>query len=120
MTFVTGDRSGKESINYWQEIINKCHHERKNKVLVAMALRGKFLPFEAIEIYQTIIEMLKHSELQVALVDLNHLSASDSQVACNMAVSQGINISYFDSELAALEWFSNNHSNQNNPIEKSA
>ena len=102
--FVTGERSSDETLEHWQELINKCHYEDISMLLMTMALRGKFSPFEAIENYQAIIEMLKPTDLKVALVDLNHLSAPDSQVACNMGVSQGLNTAYFDSERKAKAW----------------
>ena len=104
MCFVTGERTSDSVLDIWAELVNECHHHDINLVLVTMALRGKYEPFKAIEIYQSVIEMLKHTHLAIALVDLNHLSAPDSQVACNMGLGQGINTAYFASQIDAKTW----------------
>lgn len=102
--FVTGKRHGDAVLEIWESLVNKCHHEDVKLVQVTMALRGKYEPFAAIEIYQAVIEMLKPTGIKVALVDLNHLSVRDSQVACNMAVGKGIHASFFDQPADARTW----------------
>jgi len=104
LCFVTGERGCGSVLEYWQKLINKCHQEDIQLVQITLALRGKFNPFDAIESYQSIIEMVKPTSLKIATVDLNHLSASDTQVSCKMGASQGLDVAYFDSEDAAKEW----------------
>jgi len=102
--FITGERSDDEALDYWQELINECHHQDISRLQLTIALRGKYSPFDAIKNYQSIISMLKPSGIIVAVLDLNHLSAPDSQVACNMAASQGLNVAYFGLEKDAKAW----------------
>ena len=104
MGYVTGERAGDAVLDLWAETINQCHLNDLNHVLMTFALRGKYQPFNAIEIYQAVIEMLKHSNLTIAFVDLNHLSIPDSQVACNMGVGQGIDVAFFDNQFDAKSW----------------
>jgi len=118
--FVTGDRASTSVLDYWQQLINKCHQENIHQVQLTLALRGKFNPIDAIECYQSIIEMLKPAGLKIAAVDLNHLSASDTQVSCNMAASQGIDVSFFESEGEAKDWLTNSRNGGTDNIEKSA
>ena len=104
MCFVTGERNSQSVLEYWQKLINKCHQEGIYLVQLTIALRGKFDPVNAIECYQAIIEMIKPTNLKVACVDLNHLSAPDTQVSCKMGIIQGINVCFFDSEDTAKQW----------------
>ncbi len=102
--FITGERSDDSILDIWANIINQCHYHNLSQVQVTMALRGKYQPFEAIEIYRAVIAMLIPAELSLAVVDLNHLSATDTQVACNMGHIKGINVSYFESQTDAKAW----------------
>jgi len=120
MCFVTGERNSRSVLEYWQKLINKCHQEDIHLVQLTIALRGKFNPVDAIESYQSIIEMIKPTNLRVACVDLNHLSASDTQLSCKMGFIQGIDVSFFDSEDAARDWLVEGLTNDSEDIEKSA
>lgn len=104
MGFVTGERSQNTNFEHWHQIVDICEHKKIYLVQMTIALRGKYSRFDAISNFQTIIEIVKPQNLKIAVVDLNHLSSSDSQVACNMAASQGINCNYFDSEEKAKKW----------------
>ena len=102
--FITGERSDESILDIWAEVINQCHYHNLSQVQVTMALRGKYQPFKAIEIYRSVIAMLVPENLSLAVVDLNHLSATDTQVACHMGYIKGINVSYFESQNDAKTW----------------
>lgn len=122
MCFMTGERNTANGYQQWQEMIQKCQSENINKAQVTLALRGKLSPFEAIKSYQKIIEVLKPGNVKVALIDLNHLTLKDSQVACRMGASQGLNIAFFNQEEQAQNWLQSDEkaSNDNNPINRFA
>jgi hypothetical protein len=104
MCFLTGERSVGEALEYWRKLIRYCQIHQISRLQLTIAMRGKFSPFEAIKNYQAIIDLLKPLKLKIAIVDLNHLSAADSQVACNMGASQGLNAAYFETEEQAKSW----------------
>ena len=104
MCFLTGERSSVEIANHWKLMIEKCESENIKKILMNLALVGKFDPFEAIKNYQSVIELLKNQPLKVAITDMSLISSPDTQVACNMGASQGINVEYFDCKEDAINW----------------
>lgn len=104
VVFVTGKRSIDDTIYYWQKIIQLCQNNEVENIQLTLALRGKFEPFIAIENYQVIIDLVKPFDFNIGLMDLNGLSQKDSQVACNIASSQGINCAYFEKEIDARIW----------------
>ncbi len=113
MCFVTGERSSNETMEYWQESVDKCQSEDLSRIQMNLAMNGRFGPFEAIQNYQSIIQMLKSTNLRIAVVDINLASAPDSQVACNMGASQGLDVSYFASEKEAKAWLLSDLNNLN-------
>lgn len=102
--FVTGERSIDESLEYWSQLIKKCQLDDIYRVQMNLAVSGRFSPFEAIEDYQAIIDLLKSTDLKIAVVDLNQISAPDTQIGCNMGASQGLNVCHFYSEQKAKNW----------------
>ena len=102
--FVTGERSIDEALKYWDQLIKKCQQDDISRIQMNLAVTGRFSPFEAIQNYQAIIDLLKQVDLKIALVDLNQISAPDTQVGCNMGASQGLNACYFNSEQKAKAW----------------
>lgn len=102
--FITGERTDESILDIWVEIIKQCQHHKLSRVQFTVALRGKYQPFKAIEIYRAVIAMLEPAEISLAVVDLNHLSATDTQVACNMAHIKGVNVGYFESQTDARTW----------------
>jgi hypothetical protein len=122
MCFMTGERNGANGYEQWQELIQKCQSEELSRIQITLALRGKLSPFEAIKSYQSIIEILKPANLKIALIDLNHLTLKDSQVACNMGASQGLNIAFFKQEEQAQDWLMSSDfaSNDTNPVNRFA
>ena len=104
VVFVMGKRSFEDSHYYWQKVIEICEENNIENVQITLALRGKYTPFDSIKNYQQMIDFVKPFDINVALIDLNGLSKKDSQIACNMASSQGMNCSYFDNELKARYW----------------
>jgi hypothetical protein len=115
--FITGDRSNQKALQIWSEILHQCQQHDLSLVQVTMALRGKYQPFKAIEIYRSIIALLLPAQVSLAVLDLNHLSAPDTQVACNMGYIKGITVSYFDSQTEAKNWLlSQSKANNGRPI----
>jgi hypothetical protein len=104
IVFVNGKRSLHDTLYYWEKIAQTCEENQLNNVQLTLALRGKFSPFDGIKNHQQVIDFLKSLDLNVALTDLNGLSQKDTQVACNMAASQGLNFAYFESEITASSW----------------
>ena len=102
--FMTGKKSIDEGLIYWQQIVDKCEKENLSRIQVSLAVTGRFSPFEAIGNYQLIINILKQVDIKIAIIDLNNSSASDTQICCNMAVSQGLNLCYFESQQEASSW----------------
>lgn len=102
--FMTGEKSIDDALKYWKQLIHQCEKNKLSHIQMSLAVTGRFSPFEAIGNYQSIINILKPADVKIAIVDLNHSSASDTQVGCNMAISQGINLCYFESEQAATNW----------------
>ena len=102
--FVIGERSIDEALKYWGQLIKKCQQEDISRIQMNLAVTGRFSPFEAIQNYQAIIDLLKQVDLKIALVDLNQISAPDTQVGCNMGASQGLNMCLFNSEQKARSW----------------
>ncbi len=111
--FITGERSTYEALEYWSQLLDKCKREKLSRIQVNLAIKGRFSPFEAINNYQSIIEMVKQVKLKIALVDLNQISATDTQVGCNMGASQGLNIRCFGSEQKARNWLLADYNNLN-------
>lgn len=117
--FMTGKRSIDEALEYWQQLIKKCQQDDISRIQMNLAVTGRFSPFEAIKNYQAIIDLLKQVDLKIAVVDINQISAPDTQVGCNMGASQGLNMCHFSSEIEARTWlladfdnFSNDNLNQ--------
>ncbi len=104
MSFVTGKRTKENSIKLWQQAFDRCEQENIKKLQMNLALDGHFSPFEAINNYQSIIEIVKNRGLQIAVVDINRNSSSETQIGCNMGASQGVNVNYFNSESEAMRW----------------
>jgi len=110
-SFVTGERSFDGSIKYWKVLIDKCKQENTSRLLLTIAIRGQLNPIESIEYTQSIIDMLKNTNLIIAIVDQNSLSARNTQIGCNMGASQGLHVSYFDTEKTASAWLSTQYDN---------
>jgi hypothetical protein len=102
--FITGERTIDVALEHWAQLLDKCKQENISRIQMNLAVKGRYSPFEAINNYQSIIEMLKQVKLKIALVDLNQISAPGTQVGCNMGASQGLNIRYFDSVQKARSW----------------
>ncbi len=102
--FMTGKKSIDDAIILWKQIVDKCEKDNLSRIQVSLAVTGRFSPFEAIGNYQLIINILKQVDIKIAIIDWNNSSASDTQICCNMAVSQGLNLCYFDSQQGASRW----------------
>ncbi len=102
--FITGERSEQSVLPVWQQLLKQCEQNQLSLVQVTLALRGKYQPFKAIENYRAVVALLKPANLTLAVIDLNHLSSSDTQVACHMGYIKGLNVKYFDSQNSAKNW----------------
>ncbi len=104
LCFIVGKRAEAKTLDYWQDLLDRCQQEGLKKLQITMALTGHFSPVIGIDQYQKIIDLLKQTDLKIALLDLNRSSARGSQVGCNMAASQGVDVAYFDTEYEAKQW----------------
>jgi len=104
LCFIIGARSKAATLGYWQQMLDRCQAEGLTRLQITVALTGRFSPVEGVDQYQKIIDALKTTHFKFALIDLNQESSKGSQVGCNMAASQGVNIAYFESEQKAKTW----------------
>jgi hypothetical protein len=102
--FVSGNSHPKNMLPYWQEMLSKCRKEKLNRLFVTLALRGSFDRFEALQASQSVITLLRSENIAIAVTDLNELSATDSKMACHMAVAKNINVIYVECEAEAKNW----------------
>lgn len=104
MCYIAGRRTSSDVLRYWREMLNKCREEKLSKMLVTIALQGTFDRFEAIEVYQSLINILQFTNVTIAVIDLNELSATDSKMACQMALAYDINVYFAETEAEAKSW----------------
>ncbi len=104
--YVSGKKNPDQMQQYWQEMVNKCRKEKLNRMFVTMALQGAFDRFEAIEAFQSVIDILKLSNIAIAVTDLNEHSSADCKMACHMAAANNIRAVYVESEAEANDWLS--------------
>ncbi|MDQ7049069.1 MAG: hypothetical protein Q9M92_05810 [Enterobacterales bacterium] len=104
LCFIIGERAEAATLDYWQQILDRCQQEGLKKLQITVALTGRFSPVVGVDQYQKIIDLLKTRDYKYSLIDLNQESAGGSQVGCHMAASQGVDIAYFEKENEALDW----------------
>ncbi len=104
LCFVIGTRAEAATLDYWQQMLDRCQQEGLKRLQITMALTGRFSPVVGVNQYQKIIDLLKTTDFKFALIDLNQESAGGSQVGCHMAASQGVNIAFFETALPAQHW----------------